>query len=100
VKLNPGRTTAGHYASLDDKLFAHANAACDRLERARSRIKPPDASMGAPQFDFGDRPDDLRSPRRTTHLTKQRHADEASARPLAALTTPRRWRPSPRRHAA
>ena len=31
-------------ASAPDKLIAQANAACDRLERALSRIKPPDAS--------------------------------------------------------
>lgn len=30
--------------ALPDKLIAQANAACDRLERALSRIKPPDAS--------------------------------------------------------
>ncbi len=30
--------------SPPDKLIAQANAACDRLERALSRIKPPDAS--------------------------------------------------------
>ncbi len=30
--------------SLPDKLIAQANAACDRLERALSRIKPCDAS--------------------------------------------------------
>ena len=30
-----------------DKLIAQANAACDRLERALSRIKPPDASSVA-----------------------------------------------------
>lgn len=33
--------------SPPDKLIAQANAACDRLERALSRIKPPDASPGA-----------------------------------------------------
>ncbi len=31
-------------ASSPDKLIAQANAACDRLERALKRIKPPDAS--------------------------------------------------------
>ena len=34
-------------ASPPDKLIAQANAACDRLERALSRITPPDASPGA-----------------------------------------------------
>jgi ParB family chromosome partitioning protein len=33
--------------SPPDKLIAQANAACDRLERALSRIKPPDASPTA-----------------------------------------------------
>ncbi len=33
--------------SSPDKLIAQANAACDRLERALSRIKPPDASPRA-----------------------------------------------------
>jgi ParB family transcriptional regulator, chromosome partitioning protein len=31
--------------SPPDKLITQANAACDRLERALSRIKPPDASL-------------------------------------------------------
>jgi len=31
--------------SLPDKSVAEANAACDRLERALSRIKPPDAGL-------------------------------------------------------
>lgn len=33
--------------SPPDKLITQANAACDRLERALSRIKPPDASLVA-----------------------------------------------------
>jgi ParB family chromosome partitioning protein len=33
--------------SSPDKLIAQANAACDRLERALSRIEPPDASLVA-----------------------------------------------------
>jgi hypothetical protein len=34
-----------------DKLIAQAIAACDRLERALSRIKPPDASpIAAPEL--------------------------------------------------
>ena len=37
--------------SPPDKLIAQANAACDRLERALSRIKPPDAStIAAPEL--------------------------------------------------
>ncbi len=37
--------------SSPDKLIAKANAACDRLERALSRIKPPDASaIAAPEL--------------------------------------------------
>ena len=37
--------------SPPDKLIAQANAACDRLERALSRIKPPDASpVAAPEL--------------------------------------------------
>lgn len=34
----------GPVASYPDKLIAQANAACDRLERALSCIKPADAS--------------------------------------------------------
>jgi ParB/RepB/Spo0J family partition protein len=38
-------------ASAPDKLIAQANAACDRLERALSRIKPPDgSSIAAPEL--------------------------------------------------
>ena len=38
-------------ASAPDKLIAQANAACDRLERALSRIKPPDTSpIAAPEL--------------------------------------------------
>lgn len=37
--------------SPPDKLITQANAACDRLERALSRIKPPDASpIAAPEL--------------------------------------------------
>ena len=37
--------------SSPDKLIAQANAACDRLERALSRIEPPDASpIAAPEL--------------------------------------------------
>ncbi len=37
--------------SPPDKLITQANAACDRLERALSRIKPPDAStVAAPEL--------------------------------------------------
>ena len=47
------RSAAGEAAltlptsSSPDKLISQANAACDRLERALSRIKPPDASLVA-----------------------------------------------------
>lgn len=38
-------------ASAPDRLIAQANAACDRLERALSRIEPPDAStISAPEL--------------------------------------------------
>jgi hypothetical protein len=38
-------------ASAPDKLIAQANTACDRLERALSRITPPDASsISAPEL--------------------------------------------------
>jgi ParB family chromosome partitioning protein len=38
-------------SSTPDKLIAQANAACNRLERALSRIKPPDASwIAAPDL--------------------------------------------------
>jgi hypothetical protein len=37
--------------SPPDKLIAQANAACDRLERALSRIKPTDAgTVAAPEL--------------------------------------------------
>lgn len=41
----------GHTGSSPDKLIAQASAACDRLERALSRIEPPDAgTVAAPEL--------------------------------------------------
>jgi len=46
IRSAADETTLSELAvSLPDKSVAEANAACDRLERALSRIKPPDAGL-------------------------------------------------------